>query len=176
MPRPVEDVTLTMAAETLEAKAELEKAGYKLPGRPTFDLPTLPRKIGDLSDDELMELFTAQTRWSDHIGGLLALQEVDERFADSAYDWVWAQVLSECVAGVAGRRGSESSVTVAKAEATQHPNVKMARDKKDMIYARRKVFQVMNDNLERDNFAVSRELTRRLGREPRQRRADRWNP
>lgn len=176
MPQPVEDVSLLLAAETFLAKAELEKAGYRLPGRPLMDLPRLPRRVTDLDDDALMELFTQLTGWSAHIGGLLALHEVDERFADANYDLTWATVLTDCVASLTGRTRTESSVTVAKAEAVQHPNVRTARDHKDMVYARRKVFSIMFTNLERDSQLVSRELTRRLARHDREDRVARFRP
>ena len=172
MPR-AEDGSLTLAAETMAAKAELEKQGYKLAAKPLSEIPKLPQRITEWSDEELMELMTRKVRWMDHISGVLGLQEVDERYADSAYDLIWATVLADAATG---RPKSESSVTLAKADTTMHPNVVAARDHKNLVYARRKVIQMLYDRLERDSFLLSRELSRRIGREPRERRADRWNP
>jgi hypothetical protein len=105
------------------------------------------------------------------------LQEIDERYADSTYELVWSTVLSDCVASVAGAKNrTESSVTLAKAMAVQNPDVRQALEAKNASYARRKVFQMMAGNLERDTFIVSRELTRRVGRHDREARVDRWRP
>jgi hypothetical protein len=176
MPQRLTDVSLQLGAQTLAAKAELEKSGYSVPGRPVIELPRLPINLTEITDDQLMELFSTIVRWLDHIGGWLVLHEVDERYAESTYDLVWSTVLSNCVAGQSGKSRSESSVTVAKAEATQNPDVRAARDNRDAVYARRKIFGLMMSNLERDSALVSRELTRRVGRHDRESRTDRWKP
>jgi len=179
MPPVVErrDLTLEMNAQTQEAKANLEKAGIVVPGRPKGEIPPLPPRVADLSDKSLMESFTLMTRWADYIGGLLALQEVDERYADSQYDFVWARVFSDTLvdAAMVAKARSDASVTKAKADTAMHPDVRAARTVKDNAYARRKVMQLMQANLERDISLLSRELSRRLGRAPAERRADRWS-
>lgn len=171
MPHQTTNVTLALANETLDAQAELAKEGLRVPGRPVVELPRVPARPTDLTDDQLMELFSAMVRWSDYIGGLLALQEVDERFAESAYDMVWAEVFS----GLAPNKRSEGSVTVAKAETTGDSDVRDANERRNRVYAKRKVYRLMYDNLERDSALISRELTRRTSRNDREVRADRWS-
>jgi phosphoserine aminotransferase len=120
-----------------------------------------------------MDLFSLLTRWADHIGGQLALQEIDERNADTYYELVWTTKL----AALAPKSRSEGSVTMAKAEATHDQDVMAAQLTKDMAYARRKILQVMAGNLERDTQLVSRELSRRLGRkESNENRVGRYRP
>lgn len=85
-------------------------------------------------------------------------------------------VLSDRIAAAAGRSRSEASITQAKAEATHDKEVREARQHKDEIYARRKMFGLMTANLERDSQLVSRELTRRLSRHDREERVGRHRP
>lgn len=173
MPRQTEDVSLLLAAETLAAKAELEKAGYNLAGRPLFPLPRLPHKLTEQDDDALMQLMTELQAWSRHIGGLLALQEIDERVTESIYKMAFEAVL----ATTAPSKASEGTMTKAKAEAGQHHQVREAAEARDMAYARRKLIKQMYENLEEDKFLCSRELSRRLGRhEVNERRLDRYRP
>ncbi len=135
-------------------------------------MPRLPARVAEMADDMLMELFTELTRWADHIGGVVTMHEIDERYAESYYELVWAQVLAH----VSPRTRGEGSVTVAKAEATQDPKVREAVDRRDLIYAKRKWLQQMRDNLERDTSLISRELTRRLGRTSAENRVGTFRP
>jgi hypothetical protein len=160
MPKRTEDISVHFAKQTIEAEAELERKGYKLPGRPVRDRPPVPARPTELHDDTLMEMWATLTAWQDHVAGVLGLCEIDERACDSIYDMAFAEILS----GLAPSKRSEGSVTVAKAEASQHPQVTDAKNKLDLAYARRKVMQMMAENLERDVFLLSRELTRRQGR------------
>lgn len=160
MPKQTENVSIHFAARTLQAQAELEKKGYVLPHRPIVDLPRVPPHPSDLRDSELMDLFSALVRWSDHIAGVLGMCEIDERVCESIYDMAYAEIL----ATNAPKTRSDGSVTIAKALTSQHHQVVEAEDAKDMAYARRKVMQIMATNLERDTQLVSRELTRRTSR------------
>lgn len=172
MPKRTEDISVHFATQTIEAEAQLEKDGYKLPGRPVRDRPAIPARPTDLDDDELMEMWSTLTAWQNHIAGLLGLCEIDERARQSIYDMAHAEILSTN----APKNRSEGSVTMAKAETVQHPQVSEAKDKLDMAYARRKVVQMMSENLERDLFILSRELTRREGRYNNEMRTSRWRP
>lgn len=172
MPKRSEDIAVHFAEQTILAEAELEKAGYRLPDRPVLERPPVPAHPTDLSDDELMDLWALLTRWQDHIAGVLGLCEVDERARSSIYDLAHAEIL----AANAPKTRNEGSVTVAKAETALHPQVKEARDKLDLAYARRKVMQMMYENIERDLFILSRELTRREGRYNNEMRERKWRP
>jgi hypothetical protein len=172
MPKRTEDIAVHFAEQTILAEAELEKAGYKLAHRPLEDRPGVPSHPTELTDDELMDMWALLTKWQDHIAGVLGLCEVDERSRSTIYDLAHAEIL----AANAPKTRNEGSVTVAKAETAQHPQVKDARDKLDMAYARRKVMQMMYENIERDLFILSRELTRREGRYNNEMRGSKWRP
>lgn len=172
MPRQTEDVSLLLAVETLAAKAELEKSGYQIPGRPIVDLPRLPNNLSEISDDDLIRLMTHFAWWTAHIAGLLALQEIDERSTDSIHELAFAAILSD----IAPAKPSEGSMTKAKAAVTLHPQVRDAQAKKNAAYARRKLVKMMWENLERDAGIASRELTRRLARQNIEHRVERYRP
>lgn len=171
---PKHDLTETLSRQTHEAKKELERARISLSPRPRGDFPDLVRSGVDLTmlaDDALMEELRNLTAWIDHTAGQLALQEVDERFAESWYDHTYSRVLSDTMAG---KTKNEASVTLCKAETTSSSQVMEARSNRDVIYARRKLMQTVVANLERDAFAISRELSRRIGRDGPVRRSERW--
>lgn len=172
MPKRTEDISVHFAKQTIEAQADLERKGYALPARPVMERPKVPGRPPDLTDDELMEQWSLLVRWQDHIAGMLGLCEIDERACQSIFDMAYAEILST----TAPRNRSEGSVTVAKAEVLQHPQVRDARDALDMAYARRKLVQMMYENIERDLFIFSRELTRRDGRYTNETRGYRWHP
>lgn len=101
------------------------------------------------------------------------MQEISERYADSAYILTYAQVFSSLVRG---KGKSEGSVTLAKQETLQDPELQTLQQDKDNIYARRKILQVMYGNISGDAALVSRELTRRTERGRHEGRVDRYTP
>lgn len=138
-----------------------------LPEKPKYEMPRLPRRITEETDDALMELFVGLTRWTDHYAGEAAKAEVEERSAESGLK------KAEAVAFLAA--GSNSYK--ARAERDLNPDVCEWRDSVDLAHAKRKLIGVMRDAAERDAALVSRELTRRLGRQDNhERRTDRWRP
>ena len=69
------------------------------------------------------------------------------------------------------------AVTWVRALMEQDPEVQTARDTHKLVYARRKLKQMLFESTERDAAVVSRELTRRTdARSPGYRRADRGAP
>lgn len=117
-----------------------------------------------------MNIFVRLTRWADYISGQFAVAEVQERMAEGAFKQLRAEKL------IVHRPGPKDSVTVAEAERDSEPEVVQAQQDLDVAYAKRKMLGVMLTNCERNGALVSRELTRRLGRNDREARADRWRP
>lgn len=105
------------------------------------------------------------------MSGLLALSQVDERYAQTALDRSEADALIK-EWGTKGKSADER-VTIARARRENAAEVIEKRDALNGAYARRKLLEVMYSNIERDYQAVSRELTRRTEREPYDKKADR---
>jgi hypothetical protein len=171
--RVPKNLTLELGLEAVRAQEELDRSGYRVPGRPLFDVPKIPLGVSSLSDDDLMRLFAELTRWTDHVGGQLVLQEISERYATSAYDLAYAQVYTS---RMGKKPKTEGQSNLVRSETLADPDVVELRDTVDATYARRKVLGLMLSNLERDAQLVSRELTRRTSREARDVRVDRNRP
>lgn len=177
---------LEMARAAAKAKATLEEAldNLPLPKKPTFlspsgDVeeapPTLPLRLSELSDDELMRLFVALTRWTDYFSIDMARREVEMTFAKTILDKAEQLVMLRAYQATTPK--SDRSTTIAKAEAAADDEVLHWQAEYDMAYARKKFTAVYYEAAERDASAVSRELTRRVGRkESNERRVDRWRP
>lgn len=171
MPR-IPNASLELGLKEIRAQEEIARAGYRVPGKPQYDIPAVPLNLTQISDDELMTLYTQLTHWSAHIAGQLCLQEISERYANSAYDLAYAQVFSS----LARQRAltKESSVTLAKQETIQDSEIQTLQQDKDAIYARRKILGIMYGNITGDSALVSRELTRRTERGTHERRVDKY--
>lgn len=165
------DRTYEKGVQAARAEAELEREGLSIAPKPRYEAPTLPTRIADLDDDTLMDLFVRLTRWTDHLNGQLALASVEEREAEAVLG------IAEATALVGNYSGKEDSVNVAKAHRDLDPKVVEASDEVQYRYARRKLLEAMFSSAERDSAAVSRELTRRVGRmEVNERRTGKWRP
>jgi len=105
------------------------------------------------------------------LAGQLALAEVDERYADALLTRLEAQALIRDWGGARDDR-----VTLAKAKRDGDPDVQAAQDELQVAYARRKLVQALVEASEKNVAVVSRELSRRIGNEPTDRRERRWTP
>lgn len=137
--------------------------------KPVFDFPELPSDITELSDEELMVMFTKFVAWQNYAASELASAEVVEARAEANVRFVEAK-------GMVTNWSKDDKVTVARAEISITPPVEKARQALLLAYAHRKMTQVVYANCERNASLVSRELTRRVGREPLERRGHRWSP
>ncbi len=150
-----------------EAERRLyEEDDLPLPERPHENRPPmLPSDLADLDDDDLMELMTRLTRWSEWLNVRLTQMEASEEGVKEQLDQV---------RNIAILSGDYESVTAAKAAAAQDPEVIEWQERYNVEHAQRKLMKSMYDaNVER-TFVVSRELSRRIGREPYERRDRRW--
>lgn len=105
------------------------------------------------------------TRWADYSGGQLALAEVDETYAEALLDKLKAMGMV---------RAGDEKVTKARAEMQLEDDYQAAVQSKLEAYARRKLLQARHGAFERDAAVVSRELSRRIERDPSARRTARY--
>lgn len=170
--RPKRTRNRDLEARRARAEAErrlFEEDGLELPSRPKDDRPPrVPEDIADLDDDDLMALMTRLTRWSEWLNVRLTLAEIEASSAKEQLD----QVRNLAILGGSG--GSYESVTEAKAAASQDPDVVEWTRKHSVADSQRKLLKSMYEAHQEKSFVVSRELTRRVGRDPYERRTSRW--
>ena len=172
MIRPSKTKTVDVTQRVSEARAalrkDLEEENLFLPRRPKYEFPRLPLEITSLPDSDLMRLFIAFTRFQDHLAGLVARAEIDEHAIETELDIARARCISSGWGG-----SSASRVAVSKAEASLDPDVRKYDDLLSRYRARRKALTITLDSLARGANVVSREISRRIGRDSNERRADR---
>lgn len=150
----------------LEAKRQAERQKYDLPPRPEQAIPKVPDDITELGDRDLIGMMTLLTRWAEHLGVQLAMAEVDERWAEAGMDKERSLALLA---------GTAKDVTQRKAKAYESEAYLEAEEKYHEAMAYRKLVSVLFTNSERWSALLSRELTRRVNRDPRERRSERYN-
>lgn len=170
-PIKTNDLTVRISEKREKAKAELAKRRLHMPRRPTFDPPKLPRNITDLAEEDVMDLLVQITRYQDHLSGLQAETEIDESAAETILRVAEAKHLAGDWTGA-----STDRVAVAKAKATLDETVRACDDAYAELKAKRKLYNILVQSLERDAFVVSREISRRIGNRDRAARVDRFTP
>lgn len=125
--------------------------------KPSDEQVRLPADITAISSEQLGELFTKLTAWTDYIASQKVVAELDERSAQKKLRMLEDTMLFKRMgAQVKGER-----VTAVKAEIAVHPDVvELDKDYEDK-YAYRKLIEMLLTNHERDLSLVSREITRR---------------
>lgn len=128
----------------------------------------MPRNLTEISDRRLMELFSIYVGWQNYFDVLLGEAFVEEKKADASAERVAARfMLSSGLTKVTEARWMR--------DAAHDPDVAMSQRIQVDAYARRKALEMTCGNLDRMSSLVSRELSRRIGRDPVQRRNDRGN-
>jgi len=153
-------------------RAVYQDLGIDEPTSPDFQPPKLEPDIDDLTDKQLMDQFVKFTRWTDYFQNQLAIEEIYERYADAEV----RRLEGLYMAANKPDRVTEA-VTWVRAQMESDRTIQEARDAHRIIYARRKLKQMLFESAERDAAVVSRELTRRTdAKSPGYRRADRGAP
>jgi hypothetical protein len=125
--------------------------------KPSDEQVQLPSDITDISSEELGELFTRLTAWTDYINSQLVMAQLEERAALKKKDFLENTMLVRRMgAQVKGER-----VTAVKAEIAVHQDVVDLDNDYEEKYAYRKLVEMLLNNHERDLQLVSREITRR---------------
>lgn len=168
-PRRGKSLPLEKTKEVEEAKARLRKLGLHLPSKPEEELPEVPQKLSELTDQQLMSLFAQVTAWADYLNVRLVIAEIDEQSA--------LTVLRKAEAITLIRENSKhKTLTLAKAHQKLDSEVGEWEEKFQTVKAFRKLTGVLYENCERSGALLSRELSRRLGRGDKQKRVARYAP
>ena len=117
-----------------------------------------------------MDLLVQFTEYHDHLSGELVKTDIDEHAAETMLELAKARHLAK-----GWVNESTSRLAVHKAAAANDPEIQRLTDTLDGLKARRKLLGIMVDSQGRDANVISRELSRRIGREPAQRRADKYS-
>lgn len=141
-----------MQLDSVDVRANLLQAK-----QPEYDRVNLPPDITSLSSEQLAEMFTILTGWADYMATQLANAQIQEKEMEKKLDRKTASLLVEKM----GAREKGDRVTLVKAQIALDPEVQDLEDKYHQIYAKRKAWEVMLGNQERDITLVSREITRR---------------
>jgi hypothetical protein len=176
----MKNLALTQVVEAEEARKAQLLSEMHLPPKPLYSVdgevvdgpPKVPLRLSELSDDELMRLMAALTRWTDYFAGLVAIADVEERSANLIYEKAKALALLRAWSG-----GKDDRTTIAKAEVSADPTILEYEAAYENAHARKRFTAVHFEAAERDAAVVSRELTRRVGKkESHERRVERWTP
>lgn len=125
--------------------------------RPGGEQVTLPPDITDISSEQLGEIFTQLTAWTDYIASQLTMAQLEERAALKKKEFTENTMLVRRMgAQVKGER-----ITAVKAEISVDPTIVQMDNDYEEKYAYRKLVEMLLTNHERDLQLVSREITRR---------------
>lgn len=133
-----------------------------------------------VSDAVLMDMFSRAVGWQNFAATMAIEQEIKEAELESEIAYAEAQALivaweaAPVLTGARGAQRTEFNTTAAKAQREVDPKVQDLKASLRTAYAARKRAQVVRDNAERVANVVSRELTRRIGRDPVERKAQRY--
>lgn len=125
--------------------------------KPSSEQVALPADITQSTSEELGELFTRLTSWTDYIASQLALAQLEERTALKKKEFVENTMLIKRL----GSQAKGERITAIKAEISIDPAVVSLDDDYEEKYAYRKLVEMLLNNHERDLALVSREITRR---------------
>lgn len=125
--------------------------------KPAQEQVVLPNDITSVSSEELGELFTKITAWTDYISSQVVMAQLEERSALRKKEMLENTLLIKRM----GAHTKGERVTTVKAEIATHPEVVSLDDDYEQKYAYRKLVEMLLNNHERDLQLVSREITRR---------------
>lgn len=125
--------------------------------KPETEQVTLPSDITDVGSEELGNLYTRLTSWSDYIASQLTMAQLEERAALKAKEFKENTMLVRRM----GAQAKGERVTTVKAEIAVDPDVVQLDNDYEEKYAYRKLVEMLLNNHERDLQLVSREITRR---------------
>jgi hypothetical protein len=125
--------------------------------KPSDEQVSLPSDITAIASEELGELFTRLTAWTDYINSQLTMAQLEERAAQKKLEFTENTMLVRRM----GAQTKGERVTTVKAEIAIAPEVVALDNDYEEKYAYRKLVEMLLNNHERDLSLVSREITRR---------------
>lgn len=117
----------------------------------------LPADISSVSSEELSNLFTKLTAWSNYVSTQLAAAQIDEKAIEKKLEYQYNTLMVTRMK----KSAKGETVTLIKAEISLEPNIVKLEEELLEHYAYRKMVEVVFNNLERDVSLISREITRR---------------
>jgi len=134
----------------------LDNQGLGLDREVDLERPALPVDITEISDEELMLLYTHFSSYSDFVNTQLACAVVDEKEAERRMDYAESERLLHHQTA-----SPKATVTVIKALVDGDASLASVRQEYLNKYSYRKVLETMASNCECSTAVCSRELTRR---------------
>jgi hypothetical protein len=125
--------------------------------KPSDEQVALPADITDVSSEQLGELFTRLTAWTDYIASQMTMALLEERAALKKKEFAENTMLIRRM----GSQAKGERITAIKAEVSIHPEIVALDNDYEEKYAYRKLVEMLLSNHERDLSLVSREITRR---------------
>jgi hypothetical protein len=125
--------------------------------KPNEDQVRLPSDITVISSEELGELFTRLTSWTDYINSQLTMAQLEERNLLKKKEYLENTLLVKRM----GAQAKGERVTLIKAQISIDQDVVDLDIEYEEKYAYRKLVEMLLTNHERDLSLVSREITRR---------------
>lgn len=145
---------------------------YDYPNKPVTQIPELPTLLDELSDSKLMSLYSEYMAWVSFAKADYVQAEIAEDHL--AHDVKVAE--ARALIGQWEEKAKGDSVTLAKAKRDLDPEVLAAQAKHLQARAYRKLVESVFERCERGAQVLSRELSRRIGLAPQERRNARYNP
>lgn len=125
--------------------------------KPSDEQVSLPADITAVASEELGELFTRLTAWTDYIASQLVMAQLEERASLKRKEFAENSMLVRRM----GSQAKGERVTAVKAEIAIHQDIVDLDNEYEEKYAYRKLVEMLLTNHERDLSLVSREITRR---------------
>lgn len=150
-----EKMSLKLGKAAQHAVEELLDQGFVIsPTQSTYPVPHSDLTV--LDSEELSRLFSKLTAWTNYVATQLAAAQIDERAAEKSLETETAKLMI-----LRSSSTVKTPVAAMKADVAGSPEIIKLSDELDVLYAYRKMIEVMFFNLERDSSLISRELTRR---------------
>lgn len=156
---PVTRLVLKPTNNSAFAYAERTAAAYGFirPEPPGHHPPMVPMDLGELTPDEMMNLFAEFSAWAGYAAVKVAEAEAMEEDAEGDLKVAEARFI------INETEGGEEKVTVARSRRDQDAEIVRLRKLLRQRRAVRKLLSTYFSNYERSAAVLSRELTRRTG-------------
>lgn len=135
---------------------QMDAQGLSIPREADLPNPELPADITDISDEDLMILYTQFSSYSDFVNTQLSCAIVDEKALERRVDYEESMAMLR-----AQSNSAKVTVTVLKAQVDADPALISLRQDHLNKYSYRKLLETLANNCERNSAVCSRELTRR---------------
>lgn len=141
-----------------------EDLGYLLPAQPPRAIPDMPWDLGEVTDDDLMRLYSRLTQWANYLSVQATLADVKE-------EEIEAELKTTEALFMARKSDEDMKLNDARALRDTDDAIITVRSRLHTQRHVRKLTSTLLGNCERSAAACSRELTRRTSIRPHERRS-----